>query len=663
MEGPVAARAVTARTVAADGAASGAGLDPEDDARDALLTLRGYILADVSPDAAGAVEAWPEFDSYVGDLCSHGLDALARQPDSLAAECARMRAQLEDVSCSNYRALIESFECAGAVRDGVGSIRAQLDQLVDALPLLAAATREFSSNAAEAQAEREARLGTLAEYGRVVDILEMPRLMRSLVAGELYEEALELHDMSLKFAAMHQGEVVLRSVCGEVDALTRQMVLQLISLLRGPVPLPTCLRVVGFLRRLAVFSEPRLRMLFLQCRGEWMRSSLETAAAPNAQARLVRLSDGTRAMMFEIVTQYRAAFADDEDGDDAATYRVGSSFAGDGAAADVPSAAILFDWTSSLVSQYLSRLEEGLRDVRDGASLSTVMQQAMYCGQSLGRVGADFRPALAPLFEDAILRIVNSHLNAALRQFEMMVEDHRWAPVGSSALRKDRMRGGVTSPVNSNGNGTIGGDGGESPRGASNDVSGGGGGDGDVDGLELFEPPMTVLDSPPLAVFLNGVLAALNELRPCAILSLSNQLAEGVSQTLLLAAECVSAVGGPGGAFLKPSDRPHFASMHSSLRDLCVPHVARCLDRCMDRRGLVDVDRVLDGMASIFGQSVAAGGATPPPMTLPGARTSQTTPPPSPPHAEPPVPAARVLAQPLSVDSDSPSMNGNGASE
>lgn len=564
--------------------------DPDHDARSALHALRTNVLADLSDPPH--LKSWPELDAYLSDLCSHGLSTLSREPHTLSAESSRLRAQLEDVSCTNYRALISSFECAHAVRDGVTSIRTRLDALITALPPLASSTRDFSAGAAAAQAEREDRLKTLADFGRVLDILEMPRLMRSLVAGELYEEALELYDTSVKFSHTHD-DPVLRSVCAEVDALTRQMVLQLVSILRGQVQLPVCLRVVGFLRRLGVFSESRLRMLFLQCRGEWMRAALDTSHANSPQARLVRLCDDTRAMMFEIITQYRAAFADDEDEDGNGVFYVGESLAENAA---VPTTAILFHWTSACTRDYLARLEGDLKDIRDGASLSTVMQQAIYCGQSLGRVGADFRSALAPLFERAVLRILNSHLNSALRQFEMMVEDNRWSPVGSSALRKDRLRASSNAA--------------SSPRSGADEsvenvspVPVSPGVDSDISG-KGFEPPIAVLDSPPLAVFLNGILAALNEVRACALLSLSAEIAAKVSCTLVDAAECVAIVAGPGGAFLKQTDRPHFVSMRSSLRDLCVPHVARCVDRCMDQRGLVDVNAILRKMEASFGESV-----------------------------------------------------------
>lgn len=562
-------------------------IDPEVDADVALKTLRQIVLDD-APDDAPPLEQWHGLDAYIEELCSFGVDRLSREPHDLTAASLRLKNDLEDVACGNYRALIESFECADAVRDGISRVQTRLDDLVQALPILAEATRQFSVDVAERQKIRDRRLRTAGELRAVSDILEMPRIMRTLVAAELYDEALELRDNSLKLAMLHPDDQLISSVCDEMHTLTQQMILQLLVLLRSAVQLPTCLRVVGFLRRLRLFPEFRLRMIFLHCRGEWMRASLDLASATSPQTNLVNLCDNTRSMVFEIVTQYHAVFSDDDDDD---LDSIDPLFAnGSSAVSSSYSSSILSDWTLTCVTDYLERLEEGVKNLTDGAALNTVLQQAMFCGQSLGRVGADFRAALPPMFESAVMRIFTSQLNAALRQFEMMIEDNRWAPVGSSALRKDRGFSLSNVPGND-------GDGSGSVTAINTDVS--------VQSNEPYDPPSGVLDSPPLAVFLNGILVALNDLRLCAPVSLGDRLGETLQWTLIKAGEYMGAMGGPGGAFLKRSDRQHFVAMSLSLRDLCVRHAARCLDRCMDRSGLVDLDKVDSALADVFGETLA----------------------------------------------------------
>ncbi|CAN8076642.1 unnamed protein product [Agarophyton chilense] len=560
-----------------DTSATSGPLDPDADAEEALKAICKFILNDLPADAPSC-DKWHGLHAYIEELCGYNIERLSREPHDLSSACVRLKNELEDVACGNYRALIESFECAGAVRGGVADVRSRLDDLINSLPKLADATRKFSASVTEKQRGRENLLRAITEHRAVADIVEMPRLMTTLVGAELYDEALELRECAVKLYAMHNDEILIRHVCEEMDVLTQQLVLQLLVLLRNSIQLPMCLRIVGFLRRLDVFSEYRLRMLFLHCRGEWMRNGIETSTANTRQAELVSLSDNMRSMMFEIITQYRAVFNDDIDDEYAGLEKESSSRS---ERSYSHSSSILFDWTSSSVTEYLNKLRSGIKEVKDGAALNTILQQAMYCGQSLGRVGADFRAALPPMFESSVMQIYCSHLNAALRQFEMMIEDNRWAPVGSSALRKERGQLGGGTQNNR-----------ESQAGI------------EISPSDDYEPPLAVLDSPPLAVFLNGILAAVNDLRLCAPLSLAPQLGKVLRETLISSGEFMTAIGGPGGAFLKRSDRPHYASMAVSLRDLCVPYVAKCLEHCMNSTGLISIEDVQSVLNSMFGDTL-----------------------------------------------------------
>lgn len=79
--------------------------------------IRALIFEGYEPEGEDGDDLldWEDLDDYIEELCGYELERLSQEPDVLTGECVRIQKQLQEVACSNYRALINSFESAGAV--------------------------------------------------------------------------------------------------------------------------------------------------------------------------------------------------------------------------------------------------------------------------------------------------------------------------------------------------------------------------------------------------------------------------------------------------------------------------------------------------------------------------------------------------------------------
>jgi hypothetical protein len=465
-----------------------------------------------------------EQDAYFSELLGYSVDRLGREPDLLRAEQEQLARQIQETSVTNYRSFITTARCLEGLQEQLGEVSSSLDALDGALPRLQAAADAFRRDGAAINARREAVRQLYAAHPAILDLLEVPALMDTCARSGNFDEALDLRAYANKLSVVHGELPVVARLVEDVGAASAAMLETLLSRLAGAIQLPECLRVIGYLRRLAMFSEPELRAQFLARRETWIASLIADLDDLSAYDFLKRLTDVYRLHVFDVTMQYRAIFADGDD------------------------SGVLSSWGHRRLGAYLDAVQVHLPRITDGGGLASVLDHVMYCGASLGRVGLDFRPAVAPAFEAAALRLFATGLASSNDALEALLPAHRWISLPSAAARRAASRGEAEE---------------EKDEGKT--------------AAATLAPPPSLVEHPPLAVYANGILAALNELRHCAPLSVRDPAAAALQASLTGAGAALARVR--ASRTLSEAEAPVFRAACAALTATLCPYVSACFDR------------------------------------------------------------------------------------
>ncbi|KAL9265776.1 Conserved oligomeric Golgi complex subunit 8-like protein [Drosera capensis] len=514
---------------------------------------------------------------YVSELLSFTLDRLHKEPELLRVDAERIQKQMQEVAVSNYRAFISGAEALRQVREEVSAIDRHLESLITEVPNLTNGCTEFVESAEKILDKRKMNQILLANHSTLLDLLEIPQLMDTCIRNGNYDEALDLEAFVSKLSTMHPKNPVIQGLDVDVRQTTQSLLSQLLQKLQSNILLPECLRIIGYLRRIGVYNEYEMRLQFLRCREAWLTGILDELDQRNPYEYLKGVVTCYRANLFDVVNQYRAIFADDKSGSE-------ENYDG----------GLLFSWSMHQISSHLEILKQTLPKITEGGSLSNILEQCMkvmvfsctvsscrssknlsspfdfllwqFCAVGLGGVGLDFRGLLPSLFEEAVFNLFSKNIATAAENFQVVLDSHRWVPlpaVGFSAI-----------------------------------------GFGE-DSREDVTPPPSLMEHPPLAVFVNGVSASLNELRPCAPISLRHILAQELVMGLRVVHDSLLRYN--ENRMLRQNEATLFFSLCRAFMEVVVPHCATCFGCCYSGGSalIMDGKGSFDGLARLLSVSIS----------------------------------------------------------
>lgn len=487
------------------------------------------ILASIFKDSFP--DSWrdnPDFAAYLSELSSFGVEKLSREPERLAEERAQILQQTRELAFSNYQTFIRTADCTEHIYRDFGRVESSVSRLLDKLPGFGERCRGFMKEAEDIGASRRMNSLTLNRHTEILEILEIPQLMDTCVRNGYYEEALELAAYVKRLEKKHSSLPVIQGIVREVRQSTQLMLNQLLQQLRSNSQLPVCLRVIGYLRRMDVFTEAELRVKFLQARGTWLHSILAAISEDDPYFHITKTIEACRVHLFDIITQYRAIFSDE----DPLVPPAGGQVA-------VNESAIFHGWVVQKVAEFLETLERDLqRGV--GGRLGSLLGQCMYFGLSFSRVGADFRGQLAPMFQRVAAETFRRAVQEAVDKFQEDMNLYTLIALPS-------VLGGTIPPV------------------APSTQPG------------TLQPPMSLLDFQPLACFLNNILTAFNDLRLCCPIGLAQDVTTSLEDALKMVTRQILVFHRAEESAFSSREKELFVQFCSSYAEDLLPFLNRCL--------------------------------------------------------------------------------------
>ncbi|RIA91699.1 Dor1-like family-domain-containing protein [Glomus cerebriforme] len=516
---------------------------------------------------------------YLDRLTSLSLESLKNEPILVKDEESKIQKELAEVSFREYKSCIHVNSCYTDINSSLDNLSSHLSNLIAAIPSLENSSNSFSQQTKQISLQRNKINTILEHHDNLLEILEIPQLMDTCVRNGLYSEVMDLSQHVARLVSKHSNIPLIRQIEQDVKQTMQLMLSNIISLLREQIKLPSCLKVIGYLRRMEAFDEAELRLVFLLSRDAYLQTLIRAIDKEKKDPvhYLKKWIDIFREHFFDIITQYRAIFADDGGGlastpiyssfmipqSPSSPWTTSSSDSSDNTSGrrNLTATTVLADYTIHILGQLTSVLSEFTPLITDTQSLSSILIQLMYCGMSLGRVGVDFRHLVTGYFEEAVERIIKKiisdgtqafldELNGAIKNVDVpntwMISDKKSVNLLESIPSLRPSSSSSISSTNSS---------------ASSMTS-------------SFTPLVILLDYPPIAYLTNAYLTAFNSLRVIAPASLYYTLGVYLSQNLLTISESLRDYGK---LLIKNNhDTTVLQGFNATFAKSFVPFITRC---------------------------------------------------------------------------------------
>ncbi|CAH8567122.1 unnamed protein product [Schistosoma turkestanicum] len=457
---------------------------------------------DISPE----IRNGPLFEKAVNELASSNIENLSSSVNQLRSFRDILKNKIKSLAAENYHIFITTKDASQNILEKTSEMSTANQELLSQINEFTQCSNDILFKARSIEASLIKNKSALENHTQLLEIIELPQLMQTCVHNGHYDDAISIYAYTKTLFNKYGSRYsVLRMIYSQVSAVASQFVHQLYNQLRTPISLSSCIKTVVFLRRTGLLSEQELRLKFLQTRTTCLKSQISSsllACTPNELAAVdkreklsgfrpfkqshdrsywvaTRRIEVTRVQLFDIVTQYRAVFPDDDgilsqgikiQGKSLLSKYSGNQFYSINLLkgsrhlnGSESSPNLLHAWLVDQVADFLNNLCSDLQTMMyqpkctpqelinrlssatsaDSDSyankshgniclealftqVQSLISQSMYFGRSLNRIGCDFRPHLANLFCHQTESFIKNYIDNIVSEFEFALANWIW---------------------------------------------------------------------------------------------------------------------------------------------------------------------------------------------------------------------------------------------
>lgn len=262
------------------------------------------------------------YSLYLQFLSNVRIANLTKEMSNLKSQETKLSSSLEKLALDHYGGFVETSAVFARVHHQVTIITTKTDQLLGSLTTLKGALKGYQDVSDRLSEERATLARASAQHNAVLELLEIGQTIEACVKNRQHDDALRLflfgdqavRSLQARFAP--SGSPIMVHLSRQISEQRRLFEADLLLQLADDLQLPTAVKIVGFLRRLAYTdSSAALRHAFLASRSVFiykLKRHVERIMETNTGQGLQEAADLLRTHICDVGTHYRALFGTTE---------------------------------------------------------------------------------------------------------------------------------------------------------------------------------------------------------------------------------------------------------------------------------------------------------------------------------------------------------------